>query len=257
MNRSVLGWIAAVIIAVGGGAFAWLWFAGGSGEPSTELTTPTIADSDTTVADSEPETTGTDQSPETTSTETTEAQTTGDVAFVIDSSQSTASFEIDEELRGNPNRVVGTTDQVAGQVSVDPSDLSTIEFSQIIVNARTFETDSSQRDRAIRGPVILNSASDEFEFVTFDVTSVVGLEGQAEPGAGLDFTITGDLTVKGTTNPVTFDVSATFSDESTIEGSASATVLRSDFDIGIPSVPGVANVSDEVVLNLDFVALSG
>jgi polyisoprenoid-binding protein YceI len=254
MNRSVLGWIAAVIIAVGGGAFAWLWFAGGSGEPSTELTTPTIAGSDTTVA--EPETTGAEQGSETTTTETTEPQV-GDVAFIIDSNRSTASFEIDEELRGNPQRVVGTTDQVAGQVSLDPSDLSTIEFSQIIVNARTFETDSSQRDRAIRGPVILNSASDEFEFVTFDVTSVDGLEGQVEPGTSLDFTITGDLTVKGTTNPVTFDVVATFTDGSTIEGTATATVLRSDFDIGIPSVPGVANVSDEVVLNLDFVAASG
>jgi len=59
---------------------------------------------------------------------------------------------------------------VAGQVAVDPTDLSTIQFSQIIVNARTFETDSGNRDRAIRGPIILNSASDEFEFITFDVT---------------------------------------------------------------------------------------
>lgn len=257
MSRSVFGWIAAVVIAIGGGAFAWLWFAGGSGEPSTELTTPNISGSDTTAAGSDP--TVADTRPDTTGdgegVATTEAG--GATAFVIDSGQSTASFEIDEELRGSPQVVVGTTNQVAGQVAVDPTDLSTAQFSQIVINARTFETDSSQRDRAIRGPVILNSASDEFELITFDVSSVEGLDGDSQPGDSLEFSVTGDLTVKETTNEVTFDVTATFVDGMTIAGLASTTILRSNFDIGIPSVPGVANVSDDVVLNLDFVAVAG
>jgi hypothetical protein len=37
-------------------------------------------------------------------------------------------------------------------------------------------------------------------------------------------------------------------------GSAEATVLRSDFQLTIPNAPGVANVSDEVQLSLDFEA---
>lgn len=249
MNRSIIGWIAALVIAIGGAAFAWLWFAGGSGEPSTELTTPTIA-ADSTAPTGEAGNATSPQDDDATST----TEGSGATAFVIDSAQSEASFEIDEELRGTPQTVVGSTDQVAGQVAVDPSDLSTAQFSEIVINARTFQTDSSRRDRAIRGPVILNSASDEFEFIMFMVTSLEGLEGAAQPGETLSFTVTGDLTVKETTDQVTFDVSAMFTDDGTIEGSASTTVLRSDFDIGIPSVPGVANVSDEVVLNLDFVA---
>jgi hypothetical protein len=32
--------------------------------------------------------------------------------------------------------------------------------------------------------------------------------------------------------------------------------LRSDFGIGIPSVPFVADVTDEVFLNLEFVAMA-
>jgi polyisoprenoid-binding protein YceI len=43
---------------------------------------------------------------------------------------------------------------------------------------------------------------------------------------------------------------------STIEGSAEGTVLREDFGIGIPSVPGVAEVSEEVLIRLEFVAIS-
>jgi polyisoprenoid-binding protein YceI len=62
--------------------------------------------------------------------------------------------------------------------------------------------------------------------------------------------------VKATTNPVTFTVNVEMIDESTIQGSATAEVLRSDFDIGIPSVPFVADVTDEVILKLDFVALA-
>jgi polyisoprenoid-binding protein YceI len=230
---------------IGGGGLAYLYFAGGSGEPSTELTTPTIASSPTTVAS---ETTAASGSG---SNEASASQ-----AFVIDATRSTAAFEIDEVLRGSPQRVVGTTSEVAGQIQVDPTDLSTIQFSQIIINARTFETGSGNRDRAIRGPVILNSASDEFEFITFDVTSVEGLTGSLAVGEPLVFTVTGDLMIRDTTTSVTFDVTATPTDPDTIEGSASTTVLRSDYGIGIPNVPGVADVGDEVLIRLDFVATS-
>lgn len=234
MNLKVIGWIAAFALVVGGSALAWLfWFAGGSGEPSAELTTPTLASGPTT------ESVGTSKT------------------YVIDASRSVASFEIGEVLRRSPNRVVGETNQVAGQVQVDLADLSSTQFSQIVVNARTLRTDSERRDRAMRGPIILNSASDEFELITLDIDLATGLGGTAEPGDTLRFSLTGDLTIKGVTNEVVFDVVVTLSDESTVEGSVTTTVLRSDFDIGIPSVPGVAEVTDEVVLGLRFVAVAG
>ncbi len=240
-------WILAGLALVAVGGFGYLWFAGGSGEPSTELTTPTIAGEGSTT------TLSSGSSDSVPSTGSTGAQGTGE-AFVIDASQSVGSFEIDEILRGEPNRVVGTTSEVAGQVAVDPADASNVQFSQIIINARTFETDSAMRDRQIRGPIILDSASDEFEFITFDVTSVEGLSGSLTVGEEVAFAIAGDLQIRGLTRPVTFDVTATLVDDTTIEGQAITTVLRSDFEIGIPSVPSVADVGDEVVIRLEFVA---
>jgi len=243
MNRSVVGWIIAFTLAIGGAAFAWLWLAGGSGEPSTELTTPTIPIAATTESDTP---------------DTTDTSTGGFQSFVIAAGgESIASFGIDEDLRGTPQTVVGTTSEVAGQVQVDVADLSSAQFSEIVINARTFMTDSERRDRAIRGPVILNSASDEFEFVTFVPTSIEGLQGSLSPGETVEFAVVGDLTIRGTTSEAMFDVVATLVDATTIEGVAGAQVLRSDFGIGIPSVPSVANVSDEVILTLDFVANSG
>lgn len=76
-------------------------------------------------------------------------------------------------------------------------------------------------------------------------------------GQTIEFTVTGELTIKGATSGEAFDVTVTVVDESTVQGTATTTVLRSDHDIGIPSVPGVANVSDEVELTLVFVAVAG
>ena len=247
MRRSI-GWVIAVLVVLAGSAVAWLWFAGGSGEPSTDLTTPPIAAEPSTTTDDDPGDSGS----------TTTLSGGGETAFVIDHSQSTATYEIDEILRGDPNRVVGVTDQIAGQVMFDPSDLGGVRFSQLVVNARTFQTDSSTRDRQVRGPIILDSASDEFELITFEVTSVDGLPDSISLGdPAAEASVTGDLTVKGITRQVTFDLTVSMVDGSTITGSATAVVLRSDFGIGIPSVPSVAGVGEEVTIRLDFVAVAG
>lgn len=244
MNRSLFRWIALAAVAVAGAGLAYVFLAGGSGEPSTDLTTPTIASEATLGSEDDPASTASSGS-------------VGAVVFVIDASQSEASFQIDEVLRGSPNTVVGTTSEVAGQIRFDPADLSTLEFSQVVINARTFDTGSRLRDRAIRGPIILNSAQDEFELIILTSASANGLDGQANPGDSLSFTVTGDLTIQSTTKSVTFDVVAELVDTQTIRGTAEAIVSRAEFGIGIPSVPIVADVGDDVLIRLDFVAISG
>ena len=247
MNRSVFGWVAAVVLAFGGAAFAWVfWFAGGSGEPTTQLTTPELAATTTSVPVVAED-----------STTSSTSATGRPLTFVIDQSVSEARFELDEVLRGTPTHVVGTTDQVAGQVRFDPADLSTVELSDIVVNARTLTTDSERRDRAVRGPVILDSASDDHELITFVPTEVIGLPDSVESGVAISFEVLGDLTIRGVTQPTTFSVSARLGEDATLVANAEATVLRSDFGIGIPSVPGVADVTDEVLIALDFTARQG
>lgn len=242
MTRTGIVWAIAVVAAGVAGLAGWLYFAGGSGEPTTELTTPTIASTTTEASAEEPSTTEAESEP---------------TAFVIDQEQSQVRFEVSEELQGNPNQVEGFTNAVVGQVVVDPANPETVQISEIVINARTLMTDEANRDRAIRGPVILNSASDEFELITFQPTSVEGLAGPVEIGEETEFTVVGDLTIKGVTNETSFEVTATLVDEATIEGVAETVVERSDFGIGIPNVPGVANVSEEVTLVLVFVARAG
>ena len=86
------------------------------------------------------------------------------LVFTIDQSASQVRFQLDEELRGQPTTVVGTTDQVAGQLSVNLADLSQTQVGIIQINARTLATDNNFRNRAIQNE-ILDTGS--FEFITF------------------------------------------------------------------------------------------
>lgn len=173
------------------------------------------------------------------------------LTFTIDPEQSSARFELDEDLRGNRITVVGTTNQLSGQIFADPADLSAASVGPIEIDAASFVTDSDRRNQAIRRFVLRSS---EFDTILFTPTSIAGLPESAAAGDSAAVQIAGDLTIREATLPVTFDASlgATSADE--ISGSASTVISLADFGLSIPSVPAVANVEEELELYLDFVA---
>jgi polyisoprenoid-binding protein YceI len=173
------------------------------------------------------------------------------ITFEIVPAESEARFVIDEVLRGAPKTVVGATDQVAGQLALDPSDLSSAQVGTVQVNARTLATDNDFRNRAVKNRILL---TDSFEFVTFTPTEVVGLPETGAVGETYTFQIVGDLTVTDVTRLVTFDVVATAMSERRIEGTATTAFLYTDFELFIPDAPAVDTVDDEVRLELEFVA---
>ena len=173
------------------------------------------------------------------------------LVFTIDQSASQVRFQLDEELRGQPTTVVGTTDQVAGQLSVNLADLSQMQVGIIQINARTLATDNNFRNRAIQNE-ILNTG--DFEFITFTPTGIEGLPASATVGEAISFSLVGDLTIRDITQPATFTVEATAVSETQIVGTATAVVNRTDFGLQIPSVPSVANVEEQVELYIDFTA---
>ena len=171
--------------------------------------------------------------------------------FEIVPEESEARFVIDEILRGEPKTVVGTTDRVAGQIALNPSDLDTTRVGPIQINARTFVTDSEQRNRAIQNRIPL---TDEHEYITFTPKTLVGLPDGASLGASVPLQVVGDLTIGGTTREVTFDTSVTPESPDRLAGNASTTIRYADWGIAIPQVPSVTGVSETVRLELDFVA---
>jgi polyisoprenoid-binding protein YceI len=171
--------------------------------------------------------------------------------YQIDPAASQVRFELDELLRGSPKTVVGTTDQVSGEIAVDLNDLSSVQVGEIRINARTLTTDNNFRNRALNNR-ILNTSN--YEFITFVSKAVNGLSDSVAVGDTIEFTIDGDLMIRDIIMPVTFSVTASPVSNMQLAGSATATIAREDFNLVIPSVPDVADVEEEVELYIDFVA---
>jgi polyisoprenoid-binding protein YceI len=283
----VLGLVVAIIV------FIYIWVSGGSGAPSATLSAPTLAIATraptieaTTAPTSEPTAEATTEATEAATSEATaeasaeatsesvqalaatdeataeatteataavEASAAELVIFNIVTDDSEVRFVLNEILRGSPNTVTGRTDQIAGQIAVDFANPQNSQVGEIRISARSLATDNELRNRAIRGQ-ILQSSQDEFEFINFKPTAITGLPDSVTIGEPFEFQITGDLTIRDVTNPVTFVVTVTPESETRIEGTATATVQRGDYNLIIPNVPGVADVDEAVVLEVDFAA---
>jgi polyisoprenoid-binding protein YceI len=150
--------------------------------------------------------------------------------------------------------VVGATRQVSGDLQINPHDLSQSQVGMIQIGAGSLATDSGFRDRAIRD-FILNT--NQYPTITFTPTGITGLSGPAQLGQAITFQITGDLTIRNITQPVTFDLTVTGDSATQLSGTATAVVQRADYSLTIPSVPQVADVGEAVTLTIDFVAVAG
>jgi polyisoprenoid-binding protein YceI len=173
--------------------------------------------------------------------------------YTIDTENSKASFTVDEVLRGAPFTVVGTTDQVAGQIAFDPSNPSAAQLGTITINARTLAIDDSSRDRALGNQILSTST---YEYITFTPMSLSGLPSSVTVGEPFSFEATGDLTIKDVIRTATFDVTVVPTTDGQLQGTATTTIQYADWGVSIPSVPFVASVDKEVALQLDFAASS-
>lgn len=286
MNNRLVRATAVVVllgIAVAGIAWLFIFFTGGTGEASQPISAPqltlppataapataapaTAAPATAAPATAAPATAAPATAAPATAVPTTAAppaeatqapaaaQPTGDATlFRIVSEESEARYEIDEILRGEPFRVVGITDQVAGDIILDFANTAASQVGVIRINVRTLATDEERRDRATRSR-ILNSAEDRYEFVDFTPTALEGLPDSVSVGDTATFTIVGDLKIRDITAQERFAATVTVVTEDRLEGTAEATILRSTYDLAVAAPPFVADIGEEVLLGIKFIA---
>ena len=184
------------------------------------------------------------------------APSAGAITFQITPGAAEARFLIDEVLMGQDKTVVGVTQQVSGDITVDPANPAAAQIGEIRIDARDLTTDDDRRTNQLRRN-ILKSGQDQYQYITFRPTSISGMPAAVAVGETFTFQVTGDLTIIDTTLPVTFDMTVTPVSEGSLQGSGAAVVQYKDFGISIPSVPFVAGVQDDVRLEIDFTAEAG
>lgn len=250
MTRSRKLILAAVaLIAVVAGAFLlWIFVlrddapaALDSGDLDAALSSTTVAA--VTVPETVPETVAptVDQTVATTSAPV-DAGPDGVWSVAADS---TLGYRVQEVLGGIDVEGAGRTSDVTGSLTIAGNQATAAEFT---VQMASITSDSERRDGQFRGRIM---SVDQFPTATFVLTAPIDFGAVPADGQSLTATATGDLTLRGVTRSVTFEV------EAKLEGGrigvlGSIPILFSDYSIPDPS-NGFAVVKDNGLLEFVLV----
>jgi len=113
--------------------------------------------------------------------------------FEIVAAESQARFIIDEVLDRKPNTVIGETNQISGNLTVDMANPSLSKVGPISIAARTLRSDGSLRDYSIHWFILVTRKYETIEFVPI---SIGGLPERVELGKLVTFRICGDLKIR-------------------------------------------------------------
>ena len=211
-GRWAIGIIAAVVLVTVGGPFIYIHFIEGKAPAPLSISNQPTA------------TTGTGG---TSSPSDADASTSVDGTWKV-TSGSQAGYRVTEVLFGQNNTAVGRTSSVTGSINIQGPNVSAGDFT---VDMTTVKSDRSQRDNQFHGR-IMDTAS--FPTATFTLSKPIALGTVPADGATVNEPATGNLTLRGTTRAVTFQVQARRSG-STIAVSGSIPVIFANWNIPNPS----------------------
>ena len=246
VKRTVFGLVAAVVLFFGA-IFLYAEVLNDSPDEFTVADLDAALEVESTDARSPASTTvsGTDPDTEYTIAATTPAPTApapdigaGSAWLATDASQ--VGYRVEEILFGVDTTAVGRTDQVDGSLAIDGTQLTAVDFT---VDVASIKSDDSRRDDQFRGRIM---SADEFPTATFVLTSPIDLGAEPADGVEVATTATGELTLRGSTQPVTFDVVAK-QDNGLIGVQGSIPVLFADYGIANPSFAGITTEDNGLV----------
>jgi polyisoprenoid-binding protein YceI len=119
-------------------------------------------------------------------------QTTAATAWKIDPTHSTVEFAVKHMM---VTTVKGRFTDVSGTVEFDPHD-PTGGRADVTIAAASVDTREAQRDAPLKSADFLDV--ERFPTLTFRSTKIAG--------TATEFTLTGDLTIRGVTRPIALDV---------------------------------------------------
>jgi polyisoprenoid-binding protein YceI len=146
-------------------------------------------------------------------------------------------YRVEEVLAGVNTTAVGRSNEITGLLTIEGTTATAVDVE---VQIDSIESDSSLRDNQFTGR-IMNAA--EFPTATFNLTEPIEFGTIPVGDEQVTATATGELTLRGVTNPVTFEVTAQTTD-GRIGVLGSIPVVFADYGIDNPSF-GQVRTEDE------------
>jgi len=185
-----------------------------------------------------------------TSEENTNTNTNPDQKTLgVVSTESKATYKINEELRGVPTLVTGNTTAITGFITLDVANKK-IVTGKIEIDANSFATDIPARDENVK-KLVLEADKDNNKLITFVSTNI---EGVLEVGKPSNVNIAGTITIKGITKPLVLTGIALLNPDNSLALSVKTVLTYGDFGVTIPDFPFLANIDKTVDLSVDLVA---
>ena len=161
-----------------------------------------------------------------------------------------AVYLVNEQLaRVNlPSDAVGTTDAVSGVILLGADNQIPADGSVLRVDLSKMTSDSDRRDRYVRQNTLSTGLH---PFAVFVPREVPGLSFPLPTQGETTFQMVGDMTMRGVTSGLVWDVTATFAGDE-ITGQATTEFPFDKFGMTRPRVRLVLSVEDRIRLRIDF-----
>ncbi|MFC5835241.1 YceI family protein [Nonomuraea insulae] len=171
-------------------------------------------------------------------TTTTLSELTGD--YVLDTARTRIGFVARHTMA---TRVRGRFEEFDGSAHLDGEDPSRSSV-RLTIRAKSLQTRNPRRDEHLCGRFL---DVEHHPAITFDSTGV-------ERAGETAFKVTGDLTIRGVTRPVTVDFELAGTGNVQVGFKGGVTVNRKDWGVNWNAATG-AMVGEKVVLEFDVVAI--
>jgi polyisoprenoid-binding protein YceI len=172
------------------------------------------------------------------------------VVFRVVPDQSEARYRVREQLANLqfPSDAVGRTRAITGTVAFAGDGSIVSSASKLTVDLTTLQSNEQRRDNFIKSNTLEVSRYPTAEFVPREAR---GLPWPLPASGEATFQLVGDMTIHGTTRPVTWDVTAKFAGDR-VTGTATTSFKFGDFNMQVPRVAVVLSVEDNIRLEVDF-----
>ena len=160
-------------------------------------------------------------------TATGEVEISGNWKLVSDSQ---VGYRINERIALKTFETVGRSSEVSGSLEILDSQLTQATFE---VDMKTFQSDSGGRDAQFNGRIM---DTEKYPTATFVLTEPITIVEKPKNGLTINSTVTGNLTLRGTTKEVTFSLSGTL-ENSVITVIGQIPIQFDEWKIPNPSVP--------------------